>query len=141
MGLPIKSVYARNGVLKALFDTNILIDYLNGIDAARQEIARYAYPSISLITWMEVLVGTTAEEEPIVREFLHRFQVVAIDQAVAEQAITLRKVRRIKLPDAIVQATALVGSMVLITRNTKDFPEGDAGIRVPYRLDPVPPSP
>ena len=49
--------------MKALFDTNILIDYLNGIDAARQEIARYEHPSISLITWMEVLVGTTAEEE------------------------------------------------------------------------------
>ena len=123
--------------MKALFDTNILIDYLNGIDAARQEIARYEHPSISLITWMEVLVGTAAEEEPIVREFLHRFQVLDIDQAVAEQAITLRKVRRIKLPDAIVQATALVAGMVLITRNTKDFPEDEAGIRVPYRLDPT----
>ena len=75
MGSPIKSVCALNGVMKALFDTNILIDYLNGIDAARQEIARYEYASFSLITWMEVLVGTAAEEEPIVREFLHRFQV------------------------------------------------------------------
>ena len=127
--------------MKALFDTNILIDYLNGIDAARQEIARYECASISLITLMEVLVGTAAEEEPIVREFLHRFQVLAIDQAVAEQAITLRKVRRIKLPDAIVQATALVAGMILITRNTKDFPEDDARIRVPYLLDPAPPSP
>lgn len=88
--------------MKALFDTNILIDYLNGIEAARQEIARYEYASISLITWMEVLVGTTAEEELIVRGFLHRFQVLGIDQAVADQAIKLRKVRRIKLPDAIV---------------------------------------
>lgn len=126
--------------MKALFDTNILIDYLNGIEAAHQEIARYEYASISLITWMEVLVGTTAEEELIVRGFLHRFQVLGIDQSVAEQAIKLRKVRRIKLPDAIVQATAIVAGMVLITRNTKDFPEDDTGIRVPYRLDPAPPS-
>jgi predicted nucleic acid-binding protein len=122
--------------MKALFDTNILIDYLNGIEAARQEIVRYEYASISLITWMEVLVGTTAEEDLIVRGFLHPFQVLGIDQAVAEQAITLRKVRRIKLPDAIVQATAIVGGMVLITRNTKDFPDDDTGIRVAYRLDP-----
>lgn len=126
--------------MKALFDTNILIDYLNGIEAARQEIARYEYASISLVTWMEVLVGTSAEEEPIVRRFLSRFQVLGIDQIIAEQAIALRKVRRIKLPDAIVQATAMVEGMVLITRNTKDFPENSAGIRVPYRLDPVQPS-
>jgi len=76
--------------MKALFDTNILIYYLNGIEVARQEIARYEYASISLITWIKVLIGTTAEEELIVREFPHRFQVLGIDQAVAEQAIKLR---------------------------------------------------
>lgn len=126
--------------MKALFDTNILIDYLNGIEAARQEIFRYERAAISLVTWMEVLVGATAEEEPIVRGFLHRFVVLGIDQIVAEQAIALRKVRRIKLPDAIVQATAMVEGLVLITRNTKDFPEDSTGIRVPYRLGHAPPS-
>ncbi|MEJ2682393.1 MAG: VapC toxin family PIN domain ribonuclease, partial [Gammaproteobacteria bacterium] len=32
--------------VKALLDTNILIDYLNGIDAARTEINRYTMPCI-----------------------------------------------------------------------------------------------
>ncbi|WP_363184885.1 type II toxin-antitoxin system VapC family toxin [uncultured Thiocystis sp.] len=123
--------------MKALFDTNILIDYLNGIEMARQEIARYEQASISLVTWIEVLVGTTADEEPIIRGFLHRFVVLGIDRTVAEQAIALRKARRIKLPDAIVQATAIVEGAVLITRNTKDFPPDTAGIRIPYVLDPA----
>ena len=41
-----------------LFDTNILIDYLNGIPQAREVLTEYhANPAISAITWMEVMVG------------------------------------------------------------------------------------
>jgi hypothetical protein len=57
------------GPVKALFDTNILIDYRNGVVAARDEIARYPRPSISLITWMEVLLGTPPDQGPPVRGF------------------------------------------------------------------------
>ena len=41
-------------MVKALFDTNILIDYLRGIPAAREELGRYRPKAISLVTWMEV---------------------------------------------------------------------------------------
>ena len=44
-------------MVKALFDTNILIDYLRGIPAAREELDRYETRAISVITWMEVLTG------------------------------------------------------------------------------------
>ena len=44
-------------MVKALFDTNILIDYLNGFEQAKAELARYSDKAISLITWMEVIVG------------------------------------------------------------------------------------
>jgi predicted nucleic acid-binding protein len=54
-------------VVKALLDTNILVDYLNGIDAAREEIARYDNPSISPISWMEVMVGATPEDDTATR--------------------------------------------------------------------------
>ena len=39
----------------------------------------------------------------------------------AEQTITLRKKHKIKLPDAIIAATALVHNLTLLTRNEKDF--------------------
>lgn len=43
---------------RALFDTNILIDYLNGIPQARDVLVEYHInPAISAITWMEVMVG------------------------------------------------------------------------------------
>jgi hypothetical protein len=39
-----------------------------------------------------------------------------------------------KLPDAIIWASAQANAMLLVTRNTKDFPATDPGVRVPYRI-------
>jgi predicted nucleic acid-binding protein len=119
-------------MVKALFDTNILIDYLNAVPQAREELQRYEQRSISIVTWMEVLIGAPAEVAEATRAFLEGFQVVALDNDVAERAVHLRRLHRIKLPDAIIWATADVGSMLLVTRNTKDFPPDLPGIRVPY---------
>ena len=44
----------------------------------------------------------------------------------------IRRDRRVKLPDAVIWATARAESALLVTRNTKDFPRDDPGIRVPY---------
>ncbi len=122
-------------VMKAVFDTNILVDYLNGIAAANHEIERYEEIAISIVTWMEVLAGADdAEEEAITREFLSRFKVQPVEKAVAERAIKIRRQNKLKLPDAIIWATAKELGRILVTRNTKDFPAKDAGIRVPYHV-------
>lgn len=124
-------------MVKALFDTNILIDYLNGVSAAKDELERYTEPSskaISAVTWMEVMAGTTAATEAVTRDFLQDFKLHAIDEAVSERAVTLRRVRGIKLPDAIIWATALVHDRLLVSRNVKDFAANVPGIRVPYQL-------
>ncbi|MDH5786595.1 MAG: type II toxin-antitoxin system VapC family toxin [Chromatiales bacterium] len=118
--------------MKALLDTNILIDYLNGIEAARQEIERYDAPLISTITWMEVMAGANEEEESTIRSFLSRFTQVPITSGVAEQAVMIRKERRIRLPDAIIWASAKSENALLVSRNVKDFPEDEPGVRVPY---------
>ena len=49
--------------MKAVFDTNILIDFLNGVEAAAKEIALYDDRAISVITQMEILVGVDGAEE------------------------------------------------------------------------------
>lgn len=121
-------------MVKALFDTNILIDYLSGVGAAKKELARYEYRSISTITWMEVLVGTTADDEAAVRAWLGSFDVIALDSAIANRAVEIRKQKRIRLPDAVIWASAQVNSMLLVSRNTKDFPADDPGVRVPYKV-------
>ncbi|PKA40209.1 type II toxin-antitoxin system VapC family toxin [Rhizobium sullae] len=119
-------------MVKALFDTNILIDYLNAIPEARDELDRYERRAISIITWMDVLIGAAHEVEAATRSFLNSFQVIAVDSAIAEGAVCLRQRHRIKLPDAIIWSTADTHSLLLVTRNTKDFPADNPGIRVPY---------
>jgi predicted nucleic acid-binding protein len=61
-------------MVKALFDTNILIDHLNRSDEARKELARYDDRAISIVTWMEVLVGAAAPVEAATRAFLQDSQ-------------------------------------------------------------------
>ena len=122
-------------IMKAVFDTNILVDYLNGIPAANREMEHYEEITISIVTWMEVLAGADdAEEEAVIREFLSRFKVQPLEKAVAERAIKIRRQQKLKLPDAIIWATAKELGRILVTRNTKDFSEKDAGIRVPYKI-------
>jgi predicted nucleic acid-binding protein len=119
-------------MVKALFDTNILVDYLRGIAAAADELARHNERAISVVTWMEVMVGTTPATSQATRDFLAGFRTVPLDAAVAEQAVGLRRAHRIKLPDAIVWASAQVHAMLLVTRNTRDFPPDHPSVRVPY---------
>jgi predicted nucleic acid-binding protein len=121
-------------MVKALFDTNILIDYLNAVPEARTEIQRYTEKAISIITWMEVMVGADGDLEAATRKFLNSFDVVVVDQKIAERAVGLRRGHRIKLPDAVIWATAQAHAMLLVTRNTKDFPDHDPGVRAPYKL-------
>jgi hypothetical protein len=120
--------------VKALFDTNILIDYLNGIPAARKELALYDAHAISIVTWMEVMSGAGADLATTTRNYLKRFEVLAIDEAIAERAVVVRQERRLKLPDAIILATAWHTGLTLVTRDSKDFGTRTPGIRVPYRV-------
>ena len=121
-------------MVKALFDTNILVDYLNAVPQARAEFQRYTEKAISIITWMEVLVGADGDLEAPTRHFLNSFDIVPVDEPIAERAVGLRRSHRIKLPDAIIQATAEKSGRVLITRNSRDFPPGTPGVRIPYTL-------
>lgn len=118
----------------AVFDTNIVIDALNGVAEADAEYSRYERVLISRVTWMEVLIGAEGDDSEL-RDFLEtNFEIVPLDLAVAETAIQLRREHRLRLPDAIIWATARVNESVLVTRNTKDFnPEWD-GIHLPYTL-------
>ena len=121
-------------MVSALFDTNILIDYLNGIEQAKTELDKYSNKAISLIAWMEVMVGATPETERVVRGFLSDFVNLPIEERVSDVAVALRKKHKIKLPDAIVWATAQVNGRIFVTRNTKDFSHDEPGVRIPYRI-------
>ncbi len=119
--------------MHVVVDTNVLIDFLLGVPAAKAELARYTTISISHMTWMEVMAGAEpGDDERRTRAFLRRYDVRPIDNAVAERAVRLRRQHRIRLPDAIIWATAQELGRLFITRNTKDFPASDPAVRVPY---------
>lgn len=121
--------------MRAIFDTNILVDYLRGIAKARAEIARHRDKAVSVVGWMEVLVGAQDdEEEVVIRSFIAGFEIVELNRRIAEEAVRLRRTQRIRLPEAIIWATARVAGALLVTRNTKDFPKDDPGVRIPYTL-------
>ena len=119
---------------KVLFDTNILIDYLSGVAKARSELERFRDRAISVISWMEVMAGTTPADEAQVRAFLMTFRIVPITSGVAERSFLLRRKKSLKLPDAIILASAEVENRLLVTRNSRDFPAGGPGVRIPYKI-------
>lgn len=120
--------------MKALLDTNILVDYLNGVDSARLEVSRYEAPLISSISWMEVMLGCRPDDEHVVRRFLARFAQVEIDFRVAEIAVKIRRSRNIRLPDAMIWASARARDALLVSRNTRDLPSDEPDVRVPYTI-------
>jgi predicted nucleic acid-binding protein len=121
-------------VVKALLDTNILIDFLNAVPEARAELNRYETKAISIITWIEVLVGAPPLATRTTRDFLDSFELIELSEKVAERTVRLRQQHRLKLPDAIIWASAQAHAMLLVTRDTKGFPADDPGVRIPYRV-------
>ena len=120
--------------VKAVFDTNIFVDYLKGVRAAKEELERYRVRQISIITFIEVMVGAkNAAEERAIRGFLGTFEVLELSAEIAQEAISIRKELRLKIPDAIVYATARTQGCILVTRNMKELKEDWPDIRIPYR--------
>ncbi len=121
--------------MKGVFDTNILIDYLNGHTAAATEWGRHTDRVISRITFMEVLVGVrNGSEETQARTFLGTFRTIDFTLPLVEEAIRLRRTMRIKLPDAIIYATAKIEACNLLTRNTNDFGPSCRDVVAPYTI-------
>jgi predicted nucleic acid-binding protein len=72
------------------------------------------------------------KEEEFIREMLEVFSVLFIDQKIADMAIQIRKRQRIKLPDAIIAATAKVLNLCLVRRNIDDFKKVEIQIANPF---------
>jgi hypothetical protein len=121
--------------MKALFDSDVLIDYLLGQPKARAELQKYDDRLVSVVSWAEVMTGVKNEVEgQRCRDFLASFTFIPFDQTIAEEAVRLRQAHKLKLPDAIIWATARTADALLVTRNTKDFPPNDPFVRFPYEI-------
>ena len=72
------------------------------------------------------------KEEEFIREMIEIFRILFIDQKIADMVIDIRRKRRIKLPDAIIAATAKALNLCLVTRNIDDFEKVEIQIANPF---------
>lgn len=79
-------------------------------------------PNISIITQIEALswINADKEKEAIVKSFINDCNILPLSHEVVEQCIKIRRSRKIKIPDAILAATAIVYDLSLLT-NDRDF--------------------
>ena len=121
--------------MKAIIDSDVLIDYLQGIAQAKAELNRYSNPCYSVISWMEIMCSAdTPKERSAAEALLGSMTMIDLSKGVAEIAVRERKALRLKLPDAIILATADQEGCILVTRNTKDFSKEDPRVRFPYLI-------
>lgn len=123
-----------------LIDTNVVSDYLSasfsnaGINLMDKAID--ATPNISIITQIELLCWDTDRiTTQKVIDFVADSIVLDISSDVINHCVTLRKGNKIKIPDAIIAATALAYGYTIITNNEKDF-KGINGLKFlnPHKL-------
>lgn len=107
---------------KVLLDSNIIIYLSKGeldIDEVFDDKKRYF---ISVITYMEFLGFhfKDLKEKEFIQRILALFKVVYIDKGIVDKVVEIRQHKKIKLPDAIIAATALMKKCDLMTRNVPD---------------------
>jgi predicted nucleic acid-binding protein len=74
---------------------------------------------VSFISYIEFLGYKNIS--PQSAAFIALATVIAIDKNMIDCCITLRKSKRINLPDAIIAATAMTQNLIIVSRNIKDF--------------------
>jgi len=111
-------------VAELLVDTDVLVDHLRGANA----IAAPFPSAYSIITRAELFAGQGSEEENV-RALLAPMRELMVTTAVAERAGRIRRETGVRLPDALIAATAIENGLSLLTRNRRDF-AGVRGLRV-----------
>ena len=105
--------------MKYLFDTNAVIYFLSDnwqLDDFQEEDEFI----ISFVNKIELLAGDiTEEEKALIDNFLESVEVINVDEHIIEKTIEYRKMQKLKVPDAIIMATAEVNGAKLITADNE----------------------
>jgi len=106
-----------------LIDSNIIIDFSANLIPKKGRLLLSKCldeePTISIITKIELLGYHSVTQE--VKDLISASLIIGLTDEIVTQTIQLRKQYKIKLPDAIIAATAMTLNFVLLSRNTSDF--------------------
>ena len=106
-----------------LLDTNVILDFIGGKLPAKSEnfLSKIIDDriNISAINKMELLGFSNVEQ--VLIDLVSFAVIYHIDDEIIDKTIELRKKYKIKLPDAIIAATAITNEFTLISHNFKDF--------------------
>ena len=110
-----------------LLDTNAVIYYFRGmqkaiavfklIEDANEEV------NLSVITKIELLSFDNEDELKNIDRLLVNSRIFSLDDEIVDKTIEVRRKYKLKLPDAINAATAMINNLILVTHNKKDFKE------------------
>ena len=123
---------------KYLVDTNILIDYLRGLDGAVNFLENLEEPLyISSLTVAELYAGVReGKERKILNTFITAFEILPVNENIARKGGLFRrdygKSHGTDLIDSILAASAQTINAKLVTLNKKHFPML-AEIVIPYK--------
>lgn len=113
-----------------LIDTNVVCDYfMAALPASGRAFMNQIIPSvpnISIVTQIELLSWDIDQSsEQIIQHFILHSKIFDLSPEIVSRCATIRKARKLKMPDAIIAATALVNNLTLVTRNIIDFRKVD----------------
>jgi predicted nucleic acid-binding protein len=107
--------------IKYLLDTNFILGLLKAtpevLAIVRERDLLSSSCAYSAVTRMELLgyPNITSDEERLISDRLSKFIYLSISSEVEDLAIALRRSRKLKLPDALIAATAIHHSLELLT--------------------------
>ncbi len=114
-----------------LLDTNVIIDFsaLKLPEKAYNQLSAIidSFPQISIINKIELLSISEVPEQ--ILAFVDEAIVIKLDDDIVSKTIEVRRKYKLKLPDAVIAATAIVMKLQLITRNITDF-KGIKGLKL-----------
>lgn len=108
---------------KVVLDSNVIIDAVRKLIDIEKSIFQFNHVYISLITYIEVLGFNFKDgnEKLLTMQILEMLEIINPDIEIADLTVEYRKLKKIKVPDAIILATARKLNAKLLTSNITDF--------------------
>jgi hypothetical protein len=115
-----------------LIDSNVVIDLILNKIELNEILVHYNQISVSFITYIEVLGYSfkNDQEKNITTQLMHHLKVIYPNEKITEWVIEYRQIKKIKIPDAIILATAQFLEIPLITSDLGDFSNIDPKVTI-----------